>query len=117
MPKELTQQQIKQLEENANLMKENGFSDEDIQDMSLQYIEEHGVVKKKENTTSSTQKSSTSSSGVSSSNSQSQNRTATQFKPLTEQQKVAGKSILGEGTKVVETQKKQQTRDYFSYLR
>ena len=110
MPKELTQQQIKQLEENANLMKENGFSDEDIQDMSLQYIEEHGVVKKKENTTSSTQKSSTSSSGVSSSNSQSQNRTATQFKPLTEQQKVAGKSILGEGTKVVETQKKQQTQ-------
>ena len=48
MPKELTQQQIKQLEENANLMKKNGFSDKDIQDMSMQYIEEYGVEKKKE---------------------------------------------------------------------
>lgn len=53
MPKKLTSQQIAQLEENANMMLEQGMSESDIQEMSLQFMDEFGVdetldVKKKE---------------------------------------------------------------------
>lgn len=43
MNKKLTADRIKQLEDNANIMKEGGYSDEDIQAMSNQFIEEYGV--------------------------------------------------------------------------
>lgn len=59
MDKKLTADRIKQLEDNANMMKEGGYSDEDIQAMSTQFIDEYGVddttsVKKKDIPTQST---------------------------------------------------------------
>lgn len=43
MPKKLTQDKIKQLEENANMMMANGSSEEEILSMSNQFMEQFGV--------------------------------------------------------------------------
>jgi N12 class adenine-specific DNA methylase len=126
MTKELNAQQIKQLEENANLMKQNGFSDKEIQDMSMQYIDKYGVVKKKENTIPTSKSVSTSSNTASKSTSQNQNKAPIgtiqagqnpntygigNVLPITEEQKKAGKELLGQGTKIAETTKKQTTSE------
>lgn len=43
MPKKLTADKIAQLEKNANMMLDNGYSNDDIQAMSNQFIQEFGV--------------------------------------------------------------------------
>ena len=45
--KTLSPQRTKQLEDNANLMLQNGYSDAEIQEMAKQFIEKYGEVKKK----------------------------------------------------------------------
>lgn len=84
MGKELTTQQIKQLEDNANLMLSKGYSDKDIQAMFLQFLEKHGVEKKKD-TTSNIKEVGKSSSG--SSNAQYQSQEALPLPPIHNQPK------------------------------
>ena len=117
---ELNTDQLSQLDSNIRAMLENGASQEDVVAYSNDYRQKYSV-KKKDDTTNGTVKPLTSSDTKLASKSPKQSSVVDKiinfqihgvqnntFKPLTEQQKIAGKNALGQGTPII-PEKKAQT--------